>query len=492
MSSIKLALPTFKYLSHFDRLILGTITFLTLLIVFVLWRGDQSVLRVTQFSWAGQKIGVEEQEFTLSFNRPVEPKSVEQNLAIEPPLTGKVSWSGRKLFYTLTERPIYGINYQIKLEGAKKADSDRTVVEPFTSLFSTRDRAFAYIGITPQERGRLVLVNITQKQQTLLTPPDLVVTDYAIYPQGDKIVFSAYEVAAGREGKAKQQLYTVATGLNFQKGGASERAGKLQTLLGAKDYENQQFALSKNGETLIVQRQNPSNPADAGLWALVAGQQPRPLGVPGGDFTVAPDGKSVALSQPGGIAIIPLVSEAGGPKFLPGYEKSLGFSPDGLQQLAVKNNGDYTRSLVLLAADGTTRELFKTINPIVSCQFEPRHQKLIYCLKTDLVADAQGQYQEEPYLSAIDVNTGKDISLLALPNYRDVQLSMSPDGVALLFDQVVATVANDRRGLLIGDGKAISDGRLWLFTLPELEGGKPSSEMLTEELNPGFKPQWLP
>ena len=426
----------------------------------------------------------------LSFNRPVDHDLVERNLAIKPPLPGKTSWSEGKLFYTLTERPIYGINYQIQLQGAKKADGDRALIEPFSSLFSTRDRAFAYIGITPQERGRLVLFNITQQKKTLLTPPDLTVTDYAIYPQGDKIIFSAYEVAAGSEGKAKQQLYTVTTGLNVQHGGTGERAGKLQTLLGAKDYENQQFELSKNGETLIIERQNPRNPADAGLWALIAGQQPRPLGIPGGEFVVAPDGKSVALSQQGGIAIIPLASEAGGPKFLPGYEKSLGFSPDGSQQLAVKNNGD-SRSLVLLAADGTAKELFKTLNPIVSCEFEPRHQKLIYCLKTDWVADKKGQYQEEPYLSAIDLNTGKDMPLLALPNYRDVQLSMSPDGVALLFDQVVATVANNRQALIVGD-KAIADGRLWLFTLPELQVGKPSSEILPEQLNPGFKPQWLP
>ena len=492
MSSVKLPLPAFKRLSHFDRLILGTITLLTCLIAFVLWRGDQSVLRVTQFSWEAKKIGVEDRQFSLTFNRPVERQSVEQNLVIEPPLPGKASWAGHKLFYTLTELPIYGINYQIKLQGAKKTDGDRALLEPFTSLFSTRDRAFAYIGINPQERGRLVLFNITQQQKTFLTPPDLAVTDYATYPQGDKILFSAYEVAAGSRGKARQQLYTVATGFNVQNGGASERVGKLQTLLGAKDYENQQFDLSENGETLIVQRQNPRNPADAGLWALVAGQQPRPLGVPGGEFAVAPDGKSVALSQPGGIAIIPLTPEAGGPKFLPGYEKSLGFSPDGSQQLAVKNNGDYTRSLVLLAADGTAKELFKTFNPIVSCQFEPRHQKLIYCLKTDLVTDEKGQSQEEPYLSAIDLNTGRDMPLLVLPNYRDVQLSMSPDGVALLFDQVVATVVNNPPPALIVGGKAIADGRLWLFTLPELELGKPSSEILPEELNSGFKPQWLP
>jgi hypothetical protein len=41
-------------------------------------------------------------------------------------------------------------------------------------------------------------------------------------------------------------------------------------------------------------------------------------------------------------------------------------------------------------------------------------------------------------------------------------------------------------------GQAIADGRLWLFTLPELEKSKDSLNLLPEELNPGFKPQWMP
>lgn len=452
MPSPKLSLPALKRLSQFDLLLLGAVALLTLLITLVLWQGDRSVLRVTQFSWEGKKVGAADREFVLSFNRPVDPSSVEQNLTIEPPLSGKGSWAGRNFFYTLTERPIYGINYQIQLQGTKKSYSNR-LGEPFTGLFSTRDRAFAYIGITPEERGRLVLFNITQQKKTTLTPADLAVTDYAIYPQGDKIVFSAYELADGNEGASRQQLYAVTTGLNFQGSATSQRAGKLEVLLDAKDYTNQQFDLSENGNTLIVQRKNRRNPADAGLWAIVGGQPPRPLGVPGSDFAVAPDGKSVAVSQQGGVAVIPLVLEAGGQKFFPGYEKSLGFSPEGSKQLAVRNNPDYTRSLVLLNRGGEARDLFTSINPIVSCQFEPREEQLLYCLKTDLVVSEQGQYQEEPYLSAIDLTTGKDLPLLALPNYRDVQMSMSPDGAALLFDQVVAALPNDPKALIANKEK---------------------------------------
>lgn len=493
MPSLKLSLPALKRLSQFDRLLLGTVALLALVIALVLWWGDRSLLRVTQFSWEGKKVGVADRAFVLSFNRPVDRASVEKNLEIEPRLPGKMSWSGRNLFYTLTERPIYGINYQIKLQGAKKSYSERPDAT-FTSPFSTRDRAFAYIGIAPEERGRLLLFDIAQQKKTILTPADLAVTDYAIYPQGDKVVFSAYELADGSEGMSQQQLYTVTTGLEFQGSATSQRAGKLEVLLEAKDYENQKFALSENGNTLIVQRKNRRYPSGAELWAIFDGESPTDLNIPGGDFALAPDGKSVAVSQQGGVTVIPLVGEGEEPKFLAGYEKSLGFSPEGSKQLLVKNNPDYTRSLVLLEGDGETRELFKSFNPIVSCQFEPREEKFIYCLKTDLVLSEtqQGQYQEEPYLSAIDLASGKDFPLLALPNYRDVQMSMSPDGAALLFDQVIAALPNDPKALVMSKGRAIADGRLWLFTLPELPTNQETLEEIPEELNPGFKPQWLP
>ena len=80
-----------------------------------------------------------------------------------------------------------------------------------------------------------------------------------------------------------------------------------------------------------------------------------------------------------------------------------------------------------------------------------------------MITDESGEYQEEPYLSAIDLTTGIDAPLLALPNYRDVKMSMSADGVALLFDQVIVSNIDDPQAIAIQPNKAITDGRLWLF-----------------------------
>jgi hypothetical protein len=483
-----------KYFQRFDLVVLVAILVLSALIALVLVQGDRTILRVTNFSWKNKAIGVEDRWFTMTFNRPVARESVEKNLIVKPSLPGKISWTGQKLVYTLTELPIYGNNYQLILKGASKSYS-HDFIETYVNVFKSHDRAFVYLGVEEQERGQLILVNITQKTKKALTPRDLVVTHFEIYPKSDKILFSAFERGSWSKGIDKQQLYTVSTGLNFQSSKSAEPLGRIQPLLDAKDYQNLKFDLSDNGKTIVIGRVNRNNRADSGLWVIPENGEPRPLGLPGNNFIVAPDGNTVAVAQRGGIATIPLNPEGDSSKFLPGYEAVVGFSKEGSQQFLVKDNSDYTRSLVLLKKDGTTKELFQTFAPIVNCKLEPREEKILYCLKIGLVQREEQQFREEAYLAAIDLETAKEVPLLVLPIYRNVQMSMSPDGVALLFDQIVTSFPNTNTDLRTDRAEAIVNGRLWLLTLPELETvqtGTKLSQILPEELNPGFQPQWIP
>ncbi|MGP0128900.1 MAG: hypothetical protein ACTMUB_06435 [cyanobacterium endosymbiont of Rhopalodia musculus] len=479
----------------FDWIALGCIVILSLALGVVLVRGEQIPLRVSYFSWNGKKIGLQDKAFRITFNRPVDKDSVKKYLSIDPPLPGKISWQGRQLIYTLDDPPIYGTNYQIKLQNAHRT-YDQKPIESFVSLFSTRDRTFAYIGVTKEERGQLILYNITdanQPKKTILTPLDLIVTNFRIYPNGNKILFSAYEPSLRGKTLVNQQLYTVTTGLQVSPNGVEiPRAGRLKRILDTKDYQNLSFDLSRNGQSIVIWRINHKNPADSGLWTVFDGQDPRPLGVPGGDFVISPDGKRVVISQRGGVGIVPLTSDGGSSEFLTGYEKSLGFSADGKQILLVRDNRDYTQSLIIINRNKKKQELFRTLYPIIDCEFEPREEKLLYCLKTDLVEDKQGKYREEPFLSVIDVEKKVDFPLLALPNYRDVQLSMSPDGVALLFDQVATRVPKSTDDLITSEQQAIVDGQVWLLPLPELKESDKTLKIKPEELEIGFKPQWLP
>ncbi|MDJ0661343.1 MAG: Ig-like domain-containing protein [Crocosphaera sp.] len=482
-------------IQQFDWIVISCILFLTIGILTVLVIGDQVPFKVKYFSWEGKKIGVKDKAFTLSFNRPVNTNSVEKNLMIEPPLPGKITWQGRTLIYTLNDPPIYGTNYQIKLENIQPSYNNETL-ESFVSLFSTRDRVFAYIGIEGEEKGRLILYNITnlnQPQKTILTPRDLIITNFKIYPDSEKILFSAFEPNIRGKGLAKQELYTVTTGFNIDPSQvSSQRAGKLKRILDANEYQNISFALSNNGKVIIVERVNQSNTNDSSLWIITEDNQPISLGIPGTEFLISPDGKRLAVSQQGGVRIVSLGADGGTSRLLQNYEKPLNFSDNGEKLLLIKDNIDYTRSLILVDQDGESKELFRTSYPILDCQFEPREQKELYCLKTDIIQGENGQYREEPFLSVVNIEKGTDLPLLALPNYRNVVLSMSPDGVALLFDQVVTTVPQSSSDLLTSNKDAIADGQVWLLPLPDLKEANQSLKIQPQELVFGFQPQWLP
>jgi hypothetical protein len=480
-----------KRLAWFDRLVLGTILALIAAISSILIQGNQVPTRGENFSWQGRKIGVRDNYFTLSFNRPIDRSDIETSLVIDPPLPGKISWSGDRLTYTLTELPIYGKKYQVKLPIAQGED--------FIGEFYSHDRAFAYIGVNQEERGRLIVCNIiqgannvTELKKTILTPGDLVVTDFQIYPRGERILFSAFDRSDLGRDTPKQQLYTITTGLNHDEHGQNLPSGRIERFLDAKTYQNLRFNLSDNGKTLIVQRINHGNPGDASLWVISDDGQSRPLGMQGDNFLLSPDGKKAVVSQTGGVAVIPLDFQGGKPQFLPTYEKILAFSRDGRQKLMVKSEPDNQRSLFMLNDQGESRLLLRTVNPIISCEFEPRQEKTLYCLKSDLVMGSDGKVKEEPFLGIIELKTGKMMPLLALPNYRDVHMSMSPDGVALLFDQLATTPFGVRNDLVTGEGSSIADGRLWLLPLPDQFSPNSIPKILPQELNAGFKPRWLP
>jgi Tol biopolymer transport system component len=448
--------------------------------------------RVKEFSWSGKTIGVEDKAFILTFDRPMDHASVEKNLVIDPPLPGKFSWAGRRLAYTLKSPIPYGETYEVQLEGAREhfrsGERAGQPLQSFVGQFKSRDRAFAYIGTDGAEQGRLILYNLTEQKKTLLTPANLNVMAFEFYPEGEKILFSAAAKNQGFQGIRELELYQVST----EKGGGAP----IEKVLDNRDYQNNQFDLSPDGKTIVVQRVNRQNPADFDLWMIGSDRQPRRLNTPGGDFTIAPDGKTIAVAQGEGIALLPLETEAKPLDFLPKFGRVLSFSPDGTAAAMVNFNTDnaklrYARSLFYVNNQGLQKRLLDVQGSIVDCHFNASGSDL-YCLLTQLAIDSQ-EYQETPYLARINVHTGKLTPLLELPNYRDIRIGLSPDGLAILFDQIMtsenATASNP---LSTDSGEAIAGGRLWMLIPPIAEDSKPSKPDLIELPLAGIRPQWMP
>jgi hypothetical protein len=495
-----------KSIQSLDRIAITLIVGLTIAIVILLFQGDHSVPRVRSFTWQDKQIGVEHDRFVITFTRPMDRISVETNLQINPPLPGKFSWAGRRLVYTLISPAPYGTEYQLNLQSAsdKYTNSEKkgAVLQPFNANFRTRDRAFAYIGVEGQNSGQLLLVNLSapSPKPIVLTPPDLVVSEFKPYPEGDRILFLANDRNSQRQGVLQQKLYVVTTGIHTNSPEAEtvsqEPAGKLKLVLDNKDYQILKFDLSSDGKTIVTQRVSRRNPGDFGIWTLQPDSAPKALpGQPGGDFLITPDSQALAVTQGEGLAIVPLTGDQDKPlDFLPKYGTILAFSKDGLSAATVKFNQDFTRSLFLVNTQGTETELNRINGSILDAEFDPTGETL-YCLFSKLVPGEQ--YQEQPYIVAIDLKTGETKKLLEFSvNQRQVQMNLSPDGIALLFDQPLITpqpAAGISDAVRTDDNAAIITSRLWMLPISSINTNEATVIPQPEELPiTGVRPVWLP
>lgn len=456
-----------------DRWAIALILGLSLVLGILVISGDHAAARVRSFSWQDRQVGAEDRAFLLTFSRPMDPTSVEKSLKVTPPLPGKFSWAGRRMAYTLEVPAPYGESFQVTLAQASDLFSARKNqpgrFETFQGNFQTRYRAFAYIGDSGEDAGRLVLANLTQQEQMVLTPPDLVVLDFKPYPLGDRILFAATDAQTYQQGQIDQQLYTVTTGLNtlppedltaanrpglgqfFRRQPEPQTAGTVELILDSQGYQNLKFDLSPDGQTIVVQRVSQKNPADFGPWVVPAEGEPYPLQTePGGDFRIAPDSQSLLLLQGQGTAIIPLDRE---PQegvepldFLPEYGQVFDLTRDGTAAAMVNFNQNdpeqrYLESLFLVTNQGEEKELLQVSGSVLDAQFDPT-KRILYILSSELVPGA-AEYIEQPMLSAILLETGEKTDLLLLPAQQNLHMSLAPDGLALLLDFAVPGSESD-------------------------------------------------
>jgi hypothetical protein len=478
-----------------DRVALSVIFVLTIIIVLLTWGvnscGDNcwfsTGAKVRDFSWNNRVIGAEDQAFILSFDRPMNKESVEQNLLIQPPLSGKFSWAGRRLAYTLLTPAPYGNNYKVILSGATENFSEDKVMQPFLGEFKTRDRAFVYIGIDQEQRGKLILYNWTKDNKTILTPDNLIVTEFKTVTGGDRLVFLAVDKTQEID-ILNQKLYSL-----------DLETKEIKLILDTKDYQNLRFDITPNGKTIVIQRINKNNHDDFGLW-LINGQGNLMAidNSQGGDFLLTPDSENVILAQGEGLTILPLIPDAKPLDFLPNYGRVITFSQNGNLAAMENFNKDnpeltFINSLYLVNSQGLEEKLLDTEGSIKNCQFNP-NSTMIYCLVTEVLEDQENnEYLEQPYLAEINLQTKKIVPLLMLPNYQDVEIAMAKDGLGILFDQLILSETNIKEIVLRSNsGGAIKTGKLWFVIPPSLTPSESTTPELEQLPFSGIRPQWLP
>lgn len=495
-----------------DRAAAIAMVLLSIVIAAMLLFSSQALPQVRTFSWDDKAVGAEDIAFLMEFTQPVDTQSVEENLKINPSLPGKFSWAGRKMAYTLAVPAPYGEEYQVSLLTAK-ALNGKSGFEQFQTAFRTRDRIFAYIGVEGEELGRLILYNVTSQQKTLLTDASQRVLNFQPYPDRDRILYLATPLEGAEETGSSSELYTVTTGLSpvikpsrwqFWRSDEPIPAGKTQKLLDDETYQNLKFDLSPDGKRIVIQRISRESPSDTGPWVLTEGEAPRKLETaPSGDFRIAPDSLSLLLQQGEGTAVVALEdasedqSEQAGEllDFLSDYGQTLDVASDGSAAAFVNFNQDdpekqFTQSLFWVSNRGEEKQLLQTEGSIVQAQFSDNNEVLYGLIERPVPGE---DYQVVPYLSAINISTGEVQELLEMPPQPDITVSLSPDGLAILFDEALVSEQNAENVIDTADRPT---HRLWLLPLfRSLEArldGDPTSLPATELEIFGRHPAWLP
>lgn len=458
----------------------------------LLWSGDRTLPQVRNFSWQDRNISADDTAFTLTFNRLVDRPSVEKKLQIQPPLPGKISWAGSKLAYTLAEPAPYGNTYQVSLKGARESIGKKSGKEivSFRGKFRTPDRMFAYISSDKANRGRIVIYNFKTQQPTTITPAGLVVTDFKVDNQSQKIIFTAADTKTLQNGQpaiASQQVYSVSTGIAPRDPNTQFiPPGKLETILDSREYQNVKFDLAPDGNKVVVQRVSRKNSTDFALWVVNLDKSTPPTKLKqSGDFVITPDSSEVAAAVGEGVSIFPITPIKGSNlDFLPKFGNVLSFAADGTAAAMVEYNSDYTKSLFVVTNQGIEKQVFKTNGSIWDARFSPT-KDIIYCLATELKTTGNNS-QEEPYLAAIDLKTQKILLMMLLPIQQGLQMSLSPDGLAVLFDQVDRGESTNQ---IIQGG---SNGIMWLLPIsPNIRTQATPATAAQVPLS-GWHPRWLP
>jgi hypothetical protein len=502
--------------SPLDRAALTLMGILMALTVILLAIGDRSAPYIREFSWKDRPVGAEDTAFALRFSRSMNRAQVESRLTIKPNpadlqsqampigqiLPGKVSWSGKKMLYTLNFPVPYGNSYELKLQDVKAAnnsgESIGRSIEPFTQTFTTRAKMFGYIGAEGVDRGRLMIQRFPAAAQTdkstkstkseiaptPVTPADLLVKDFRFMPAGAGVFFSALPSNSNNASTASQQIYR-----------SSIQNPEPKLVVDSKDYQNIRFDLSADGKTLVVHRVGLKNPSDFGIWVIDAEQGNTLQRISqGGSFKITPDSASIAVSEGQGVALKPLIPGTDSTEFMAKYGQLLSFSPNGGSAALEKYNDDSSRDLFLVTNQGVEKKLLNVKGEIQAAQFAADGRTLYAIVAetpANLTEEVQ-QYSGQPYLMAINLTTFKAVPILKLHQQQGISMSISPDGRSLLFDQLVTGAGSGQRRLTAPDGQEITQGKIWSLALPQ------SPDQAKDKIKPqmlpmsGFYPRWAP
>jgi Tol biopolymer transport system component len=183
-----------------DRAALGFVALLVVLIALLLIRGDQVGVQITRVAPLDQAQSVSTRaQVALTFSEVMPNSALEGRIQITPPLSGTWHWSATTAYFVpagvLRQDTIYTVTV---LPGAHSTKG-RAMLHGQTWSFHTGHPRVAYLS-PATDIANLYVQEITPKATARrLTNETLGVYDFAISPDGLRIVYSATRENGGRD-----------------------------------------------------------------------------------------------------------------------------------------------------------------------------------------------------------------------------------------------------------------------------------------------------
>lgn len=451
-------------LDRFDYFVWSVMGALVLAIAGVVAAGDQVGARVTRtFPAAGGEVGAGGR-IGVEFAQLMEAQSAEARLTLEPAAAGHMVWEGQQLWFQPAQALQPGVTYTARLAAGAVSRTGRATRQTLTWQFRVRAPGIVFLASIagPREIWRVPAAGGAPEQ---LTRTDGQVYDFAVAPDGERLVYSLVNAQNGtdlwlmdRAGQAAQVL--VVCGRDICTAPAWALAG-------------QQVAYSREPAGLAPGA--PNGPPRVWLVDLASGQT-APLyadtQVLGYGPVWSPDGRRLAFFDGSESAIRLFDLTTREDWLVPTLMGTVGgWSPDGRQMLLTDMNLETGQPYVtLLLADFESRAVKPVLEPEAEWAdyggpaWSPDGQWVALTLRA-----ADSGPAKQLWLLRPDGSEGRAVT--GDPRYTYGSYQWDPWGARLVFQRFELNVP---------------------YATPELVVWTAADDTLTVVAADGAMPDWLP
>ncbi len=444
-------------LNSFNKTVIAILGGLLLMIGVVIWRGDRVGAQITVTippdggtigSWG--KIGVE-------FKQPMQTKSIETRIALEPDVPGHTQWEGNTLWY-IPQRPLSpDTQYRFTVKSGGLAQDNRPMLRNLSVNFHIRQPDVIYLA-TNNNQFDLWSIPLVGGKARQLTSTGGKVFDFAASHDGAQIAYTVNNVQGGidlwlvqRDGSHPRLL---------------ENCGKDRCIEPAWSPDSKEIVYLKD----VLNTVNVTSPT--GIWVIDPTSGQTDYLFPGTDTSWSPDGTYLAILDANSGFIRVLNVETGkGIQITAQADIPPQWYPDGARMIyADLQTASGMPFVILSEVDLSTNHVSRFLSndadkveygiPAVS----PDGQSLVMSLRF-----LSGGLTKQLWYMGIDGSHKKAIT--SDEEYYSAHYSWDPQGGAVLFQRVK-----------LGDSQSDPEVMVWDRTTAQ-------TRMLVSD---GALPSWLP